>query len=45
MTSSQPTQLCRQEVLDWFGGLQPFMDAHKKGIADFDYSEVEIEEG
>jgi putative transposase len=45
MTSSQPTQLCRQEVLDWFGGLQPFMDAHKNGIADFDCSEVEIEEG
>jgi putative transposase len=29
MISKKPTILCRDEVLDWFGGLQPFIDAHK----------------
>lgn len=44
MTGSGPTQLCRQEVLDWFGGLQQFVDAHKRGTDGLDCSEVEIEE-
>jgi REP element-mobilizing transposase RayT len=28
--SDRPTLLCRQEVLDWFGGLQQFIEAHKE---------------
>ena len=26
--SGMPTQLCRAEVLEWFGGLQPSIDTH-----------------
>jgi hypothetical protein len=44
MLSNQPTQLCRTEVLDWFGGLQPFIDAHK-GMSEYYYkSDVGIED-
>ena len=44
MISVNPTQLCRQEVLEWFGGLEPFIDAHK-GMTDYYYgSDVAIEE-
>jgi REP element-mobilizing transposase RayT len=44
MLSNQPTQLCRKELLDWFGGLKPFIDAHL-GMSDYYYSsDVGIED-
>ena len=44
MISVNPTQLCRQEVLDWFGGLKPFIDAHI-GMTEYYYgSDIAIEE-
>ncbi len=44
MISTNPTHVCRHEVLEWFGGLQPFIDAHK-GMTEYYYdSDVAIEE-
>ena len=44
MLSLNPTNLCRQEILEWFGGLQPFIDAHI-GMTEYYYnSDVVIEE-
>lgn len=44
MLSTSPTNLCRQEVLKWFGGLQPFIEAHF-GMSEYYYSsDVAIEE-
>jgi putative transposase len=44
ITSSNFTKLCRQEVLDWFGGLERFIDAHNK-LTEFYYGgEISIEE-
>ncbi len=42
--SESPTQLCRNEILQWFGGVQPFIDAHKKMIAYYYDKDVAIEE-
>jgi putative transposase len=44
ITSSNPTKLCRQEVLDWFGGLERFVEAHNS-LTEFYYGgEISIEE-
>jgi hypothetical protein len=44
MLSENPTNLCRHEVLEWFGGLQPFNDTHM-GMTEYYYnSDVGIEE-
>jgi REP element-mobilizing transposase RayT len=44
MISDMPTQLKRKEVLDWFGGLQQFIDVHK-GMSDYYYNtDIGIEE-
>jgi putative transposase len=44
ITTSNTTKLCRQEVLDWFGGLERFIEAHDK-LAEFYYGgEISIEE-
>jgi putative transposase len=44
VTTSNTTKLCRQEVLDWFGGLERFIEAHDK-LAEFYYGgEISIEE-
>jgi putative transposase len=44
MTSSNSTKLCRQEVLDWFGGLEHFVQAHNS-LTEFYYGgDVSIEE-
>jgi hypothetical protein len=44
MLSVNPTNICRQEVLDWFGGLQPFIDAHLSMTEYYYGSNVSIEE-
>jgi putative transposase len=44
MLSKHPTQLCRKEVLEWFGGLQPFKDAHKKMSEYYYNNDVAIED-
>ena len=42
--SDMPTQLKRKEVIDWFGGLQQFIDTHN-GMSKYYYScDVAIEE-
>ena len=44
MLSNNATHLCRQEVLEWFGGLQPFIDAHM-GINEYDnFTDAAMEE-
>ena len=46
MLSVNPTNICRQEVLDWFGGLQVFVDA-LLGMTEYYYSSnvsIEVEE-
>jgi putative transposase len=42
--SNNPTQLCRQEVLEWFGGLQPFIDAHLGMSLNYAFNDIAIEE-
>jgi putative transposase len=44
ITSSNPTKLCRQEVLDWFGGLERFVEAHDSLTAFYYGGDVSIEE-
>jgi REP element-mobilizing transposase RayT len=44
ITSSTPTKLCRQELLDWFGGLERFVEAHDS-LTEFYYGgDVSLEE-
>lgn len=44
LLSNQPTQLCRNEVLEWFGGVQAMIDTHA-GMVNYYYdSEIAIEE-
>jgi REP element-mobilizing transposase RayT len=44
ITSSNATKLMRQEVLDWFGGLEHFIEAHN-GLTAFYYGgDVSIED-
>ena len=45
MLSDKPTQLKRNEVLEWFGGLEQFIAAHK-GMTNYYYNDdIGIEEG
>ena len=44
MLSDYPTQLCRHEVLNWFGGLAPFIEAHETMTAYYYNEDVAIEE-
>lgn len=37
MISNRRTRLCRNELLDWFGGLNPFIEAHT-GLSNYYYS-------
>jgi hypothetical protein len=37
MLSDKPTHLKRDEVLEWFGGKQKFIDVHKS-MGDFYYN-------
>jgi len=39
--SDKPTALCRQEVLEWFGGIKGFVDYHSQPIFPKDYAELE----
>lgn len=34
--SQEPTQLCRSEVLNWFGDLQNFINSHHQYFGDFE---------
>ena len=43
MISDKPTQLKRKEVLEWFGGLQTFIDVHKS-MSDHYYTDAAIED-
>ena len=44
MISDMPTQLKRKEVIEWFGGLQQFIDTHKSLSNYYHNSDVAIEE-
>ena len=38
LISVNPTKLCRQEVLDWFGGTESFIEIHKS-LTEYYYNE------
>lgn len=44
MITNHPTQVCRQEVLEWFGGLQPMIHAHMLLTEYYYSSDVAIDE-
>ena len=44
ITSDKPTLLCREQLLDWFGGLTQFIEIHKSQSEFYYASEIAIED-